>query len=344
MVSCRFCNRDEKRATVSLYEEAFPQDEKVFVDAFYKYEVPHNRVAGAFKDGILQSMMHLHPMRLRGGALEVETVYIVAVATYRACRKRGLYRQLLRWTMNKLYGESMPFVLLMPANERIYYPFGFRTQIEMGRRRVTKPQASELIFEEMQIIDAADLDRMNAYAAGRLHIARDADWSLRTLGTYPAMKGGIVRVHRGDVIVGYLRYTAEDALHVVDLLAEPADEEEILRAFAADRGVEAMTFDMARVVGDEPTNDILKYMFRIVDLAAFTNLLYADRMVDWTLRVDDALIAENNGTWRFYTENGKVRMQSVTDAPGLETVDIGDLLRRLAKICLPMESCFHEIV
>ena len=70
-------------------------------------------------------MLCLNPCRVRFGAAERDLSYIVAVATGKKYRRRGIMRRILTTALLDEYAEKKPFVFLKPANPDYYTPFQF---------------------------------------------------------------------------------------------------------------------------------------------------------------------------------------------------------------------------
>ena len=85
-----------------------------------------NRILAAMEKGNCLAMLHRNPytFRLRGKCVRAD--YLVAVATRRPFRHRGLMRSLLTRALRDMEQEQQPFAFLMPADEAIYLPFDFR--------------------------------------------------------------------------------------------------------------------------------------------------------------------------------------------------------------------------
>ncbi len=116
---------EQKCATKGLYEKAFPEDSRRFVDFYYEYKTRDNEILVLEKEGQIVSMLHLNPYRMIVNGYETAGCYIVAVATREDCRHRGHMRTLLERALQDLAVRKLPFVFLMPASERIYSPFDF---------------------------------------------------------------------------------------------------------------------------------------------------------------------------------------------------------------------------
>lgn len=125
----RYLKTEEKLETIPLDREAFPEDSDQFVEYYYREKVKDNRILAAeepFEGGNrIVSMLHRNPYELQVRDRIWRSDYIVAVATARDRRHRGLMRSLLVQMMEDMYQEGMEFCFLMPADRKIYEPFDF---------------------------------------------------------------------------------------------------------------------------------------------------------------------------------------------------------------------------
>ena len=90
-----YLSLEEKMYSRPLYEAAFPEDTRKFVDYYYQYKIRDNEILALERDGGLASMLHLNPYTMIVNGYEVRINYIVAVATYADYRHRGYMRLLL---------------------------------------------------------------------------------------------------------------------------------------------------------------------------------------------------------------------------------------------------------
>lgn len=125
----RYLRQEEKRDTLPLWREAFPEDSESFLEYYYREKARDNRILAAVDEEgrRIEAMVHLNPYRVRAGVQVWDTDYIVAVATAQDRRRRGLMRSLLSRALEDLYREERGFCFLMPANVMIYEPFDFVT-------------------------------------------------------------------------------------------------------------------------------------------------------------------------------------------------------------------------
>lgn len=122
----RYLSQEEKENSRVLYEEVFVEDEKAFVDAYYKTKAADNEILAVMDEESIVAMLHRNPYTFRFRDKSLRADYLVAVATRRSYRHQGLMRRLLTRALQDMEREKQPFAFLMPADEAIYLPFDFR--------------------------------------------------------------------------------------------------------------------------------------------------------------------------------------------------------------------------
>ena len=122
----RYLSQEEEENSRVLYEEVFVEDEKAFVDAYYKIKAADNEILAVMDEESIVAMLHRNPYTFRFRDKSLRADYLVAVATRRSYRHQGLMRRLLTRALQDMEREKQPFAFLMPADEAIYLPFDFR--------------------------------------------------------------------------------------------------------------------------------------------------------------------------------------------------------------------------
>lgn len=116
-------------STRPLWEAVFSEDSPAFTAYYFEEKATHNttfiyRQTGASSEEIV-SMVHLTPYEITINGKSFPTYYIVGVATRADLRHHGLMAALLEQAFSYARQKGAPFVFLMPANPKIYEPFGF---------------------------------------------------------------------------------------------------------------------------------------------------------------------------------------------------------------------------
>ncbi|MBQ7535118.1 MAG: GNAT family N-acetyltransferase [Stomatobaculum sp.] len=145
----RRLSQTEKLLTRPLYEEAFPEDGPELTDFYYDKKMAGNVVFAALdRTGHASGMLCLNPYRVMIRGKEFPLSYIVAVATERERRRKGIMRSVLTEALLFLRSRSaalreqqlpgVPFTFLKPADPAYYEPFGFAYISRRIRRALKK--------------------------------------------------------------------------------------------------------------------------------------------------------------------------------------------------------------
>lgn len=205
---------EEHGFTRHLYEEAFPEDSKAFVDFYYTEVAEENRIYVVEESGDIRAMLHLNPYKIHMNGETNPLEYIVAVATQKEYRKRGYMTALLRAVLQDMYQEGMPFTYLMPAEEAIYLPHDFRTVYEQkipwykGEFEGTVLNEDGSILSELQPEQCEELAQYaDGYLAAnyQLYTIHDRKYYERMRRAY-ACDGGKILVSKKDGQVTGCKY------------------------------------------------------------------------------------------------------------------------------------------
>ncbi|ROR26284.1 putative acetyltransferase [Mobilisporobacter senegalensis] len=163
---------EEKKSKVMSYEKVYTEkqqkdsydlwklcfgDTREYMDNYFAWRLKENQILSLYSDEAMTSMIHLNPYPLILSGKEIQTNYIVGVATRPEYRKQGLMRKLLTKALEDMYEEGHEFTWLMPASDKIYLPFDFRYIYEQQRRKITinKDNASVWSEEKESDVQAA---------------------------------------------------------------------------------------------------------------------------------------------------------------------------------------------
>lgn len=207
---CRKLQPSEHIRTRELWEEIFTEDTPKFLDYYYSIKIKNNEIYVIEDDGEIVTMLHLNPYEMRIGDKLCQTHYIVAVATKESYRKRGLMRQLLNYVLQVMTDRGEPFTFLMPADEAIYKPFGFKFIYEQKREKVSGKKCEDSTLEVFE----ASTEQCQAIAnfanellaAYNVVIWRDEEYYKMILKEQVSENGGILVAKRGGEIVGVFCY------------------------------------------------------------------------------------------------------------------------------------------
>lgn len=298
----RYLKTEEKRRTIPLYREAFPEDSEQFLEYYYREKGRDNRilvVEEPFEGGSrIVSMLHRNPYELQVKDQIWRNDYIVAVATARDRRHRGLMRSLLVQMMEDMYQEGMEFCFLMPADRKIYEPFDFTYIYDQPHWKLTEEAEKKMVFRK--------------WNRGEKEISETAEWMNRWLE-----KRYQVFARRTDSYVERQMMELESEngwLEVLDegnLSGESQKEEEkcglskrghdwpgIRCWWGRDKTEQRLLYSQERYVesAEEPSPAI---MARIIHLRNFLKVIGLKKEGTFSvcLTVEDRFCQENNGTF-----------------------------------------------
>ena len=212
----------EKLACRELWEEVFTEDSREFLDYYDKWKYEENECYGIYHGDKLVSMLQMNPYGMEiqpsksGQSKRVESRYIIAVATRKEYRHRGLMRKLLKKSLSDMQIQRIPFVFLMPAAEAIYRPFEFRYFYEMntgtletkngqraletGRKpEVRQAEASDIV----KLVDFAEKIQRELFDC---YIRRDCFYYERLLEELKSEDGALLVLTEGERIVAAVPY------------------------------------------------------------------------------------------------------------------------------------------
>ena len=215
----RRLEKEEHIDTRGLYEAVFFEDSSSFVDYYYTEKIKDNQIYTICEDGSIQAMLHLNPYILMVNQAEKPVNYIVAVATRREYRKRGFMAALLRTALCAMYEEGQPFTFLMPAAEKIYLPYDFRTVYEQKRKICGSEEAifKAAAKEGMEVIQAEAENALElAHTAEdylsakyQVYAKRSAPYYVRLLKEISSDGGKLYLFRKNRKIVDYCIYDTE---------------------------------------------------------------------------------------------------------------------------------------
>lgn len=334
----KILNEKEKEATRWLYEEAFFEDSKSFVDYYYNYAIKKNIVTGLYHESLL-SMIQLHPMVVDFSEQEVNIYYMIAVATKLSERKKGYYKHLLDFTLKNLYSDKIPFVFLKPAAVGIYYPFGFRI-IDNIRSQIFNKNKTKVDFCEAKSLTNDDFIRMNNFLKGYTHIVQSDVYNIPA--QLKAQRGGIYRASLEGEILGYIRYTNDDKPLIQDIISLQKHKRLLAGGFADYKNIPSIEVELSKAIGDIEGENHLIFMYRIVNLENFISILRVEKDIDITFKVLDNLIPENNICIRLTSNDGYLMLEKINYEA--DEIDIAELLEYLLDICITYDRHINEVI
>ena len=294
----RYIRQEECLETRSLWEEVFSEDSPVFTEYYYQVKAPANEgfvLEGS--DGI-RAMLFLTPEKMQVFEKQVDSAYIVGVATRQMYRHRGYMARLLKAGFEMLYQRRTPFVFLMPASAAIYEPFGFRFVYDRPLWDADTLKREKLQELGKEWIGAAS-DFSGRFLAENkgVYICRNEAYDQVMLQELQAQEGCLLGYfgEDGAKLQGLCLYTCEEG---------EADIQEVLAV------PEAESCFVQRTKETRPC-----IMARIVHLPAMLELLrtVSREKICFSLRVKDEQIPENSGLFVCTADKDGCRVHRAED-------------------------------
>ena len=336
--------RKEKQRARALYEEVFSEDSKTFVDYYFQVKAAENEiyvVEDTDADDILATL-HLNPYKMEFCGHRVDTSYIVAVATRRDCRHHGLMASLLYSSLCDLYDQGSPFTWLMPAAEAIYRPFGFRFIYRKNHMILSKKACNtgKKVSVCCREAKRQDLDELADFAKQRLpqlaqvYTVHDRAYFAQRMLELSSEGGSLVLFLAEGKICGYFLASAEKK-EAWEIVVGGQYEEDAKTAmllwFGLDEDAEVKVSAFPRAWEQSGEYSYAPaIMGRIVHLERFVRCLCLAREKEWHIKLQDDIIAENNGSFRITVgKTGCTLTRLEGNMQGLREMEIGSLLEEI---------------
>lgn len=354
-LTIRYVSGQEKKKTRPLYEACFSEDSREFVDYYYKIKTRDNKILILEEEGEIRSMLQLNPYCLNDGKLYS---YIVAVATDSHCRRLGYMARLLQRTLEDAYEQQQAFLYLMPADEAIYTPFGFRFIYEKENYILNKDlinmddlldcEISDVIRPLKSMLTGCDKDIRQQLSAYSVSVLRETNGNgrncedLKTL----AMFSEKLLAER------YRVYVRREAQYYENLLYElQAEQGGILLLWQGECLVgyvifsreeeqpsiqEVMLSSAAQTLCalflplEEKTPLIMARIANVQESARWFRTAKTGVATEAVIQITDDMIEQNNGSFLLTAADGQVEIKRLSDegSPDVQ-LDIGEFTQLL---------------
>lgn len=306
----RYLSEGEKAGSRKLWEEAFPEDSRGFVDFYYAKRAGENQILAAIEDGQIAAMLHRNPYLVAVKNQVWPIDYIAGVATALGQRRRGHMGRLLTRLFQDLYLEHMAFCFLVPANPALYERFGFTFICDLPKQTLNERASREL--QRLACVDRPGGCREAADLAGRLlrescevYVLRDEEYYRSLCREVRSDEGELFFLYsqaKKEELVGILAYYGEKGEELRELLCLPE--------FKETTG-EKEPWAMGRII------DLARFM-QVISLREDCHL----KELEVFLEVRDEYVHQNNGLfcWRLSREGSSLS----------RTTDKGEGLFRLS--------------
>lgn len=358
----RYADVKDTDALYKLWKECF-HDTDAFMAYYFDYYLRDNRVLVLEQENQLKSMIHLNPYTLSVCGKNIDSLYVVGVATDADFRHRGAMTQLLQRTFSDCHAQRIPLIYLMPADEAIYTPFQFAymysqyvekkmntlsLSIRNADAAIVKNITAHPVSAESERQQLADWSNSLLSRHYDVFTRRDAYYFERLQMENQADGGDLLVLYVKDKQIGYVSYACEEIMEIREIYCEPewrsAVGQWILRAFRDKEGEllplvqEPFTADGADDVCGIKRPII---MGRITDAAEWIKCMPVRNIsLNIAIRIIDRWIPENDGTWDWQISPESSSFER-TDRPWDICLDIDIFLQWLSGY-IPAEKLIRQ--
>ena len=318
--------KEEKNRTRRLWEHAFPEDSKKFVDYYYEEKCRDNCIWVLEENGEIRSMVQLNPYFFQRPPLaerkETRIYYIVGVSTQKEYRKKGYMDRVLRKVLVSMKEEGAPFTFLMPARKEIYLPYEFRYIYDREEYICHVMKDMSVNGEKYELADFNKAEELADFASDILqqryaiYASRNEAYYKRRMKELNAQDGGISIFRENGKIKSYYAF------------GKDGNKIEIQEVLNKDVPLSQMGLQKK---GKKPL-----IMARILNLDKMAPFIMSKNPLSLKIYIKDSVIKENNGffLWEVGTrgssfkrlERGVVQAAELSEEGNPDwTVSIGEL-------------------
>ena len=334
-------DQSEHIKTRSLWEEVFSEDTKAFLDYYYYIKAKDNEIYVIETEDGISSMLHVNPYEVKIEKRTFPSSYIVAVSTKKEYRSRGFMRELLCRSMEDMYDQKMPFTFLMPASEKIYWPYDFRFIYEQNVSDLSEDQLKELslicpLTKECEYSDAGlwDAEELSVffetYAKDRWQVRaiHDISYYQTMILEQQSEKGGIRLIRENGVLKGFYAYACEDGVEVREPVYLEEYEGNFIKSLLELKNKKIKVLSAKDSFAHSKRNII---MARIIHLKTFLEALQVDKeeQLNCSFAVIDPILQKNSCVWKLTSNVGgtDIKVTETEDSQGV--IGIADLTEYL---------------
>lgn len=307
-----FCVKEDKDLVRLIWEECF-EDDKSFVEYYFKNRYFEDRVVAMKDNGIILSKLHLNSYKVVFNNNEYDISYIVGVATPKKYRKNGYMKKTISWSLNELYKKGEVFSLLMPIDSRLYEPFGFafiQNNIDIELDINTMVDINNYSIEDPIVINDKNIDLLvefykNNNSKFDLYKIKDIKECLILLKEVQSEDGNILVFKNKEIVILFnnhdnilvrelLYNSTNDLLSILSYIKNNYNNKKIIK-------INTYEDDSIKYIIPHNKNNSIKLnkfmMARIINCKRFLENALDSLEKEIIIKVSDNVIKENNNTY-----------------------------------------------
>lgn len=236
----------------NLWAECF-QDSELYMDYYFTEKWKTNIVLWEKIGHKAVSMVHLNPYCLNYCGKLIKSYYIVGVATDKNYRKMGKMRSLLEQSFSLMKKQTILFTFLMPADRKIYEPFGFQfiyTQRRYKLHNIKKEILDNgIVSKVIEELSEKEWEQCLSFCEKKLeenfdiYVIRDKEYYKNLQKECKASNGEVRLFFKDKKLLGILSYGRNgEVLEVTESLIHSDWTKEILEKLLSIEKVQTVLF------------------------------------------------------------------------------------------------------
>ena len=320
-------------------------DSEEFMDIYFAKRYSDERNIAIAEEGHIVSALQLIPYPMQFGKSTISTSYISGVCTHPDYRNKGVGKQLMQLSLEKMFADDIALGTLIPAEGWLagyYRKMGFEfvfdySTIPVKSEKNIQTEAIHIYtyehhFEEVyRYFDKKQRKRTFAL----LHTADDLNAVLDDL----QLSGGqlFIASKEGKICGLAFCVSKEENTEIIEFFADDTETEENLLLYIGKNYAPAPVLRLCPVSNNGNSPHIHLGMARIIHAEAFLKA-YAETFPAYSgnFYISDKQLPANNG--HYHLENGKCIVSSETILSPSNVTDIHQLTEILLKPLFPYMS------
>ncbi|MEG0250211.1 MAG: GNAT family N-acetyltransferase [Peptostreptococcus sp.] len=334
-MNIRLCNKNETSQVKDIWKYCF-NDSDEYVEFYFKYKFNPQNTIVLEDEGNIISSLHLNQHKIHLNFKEYETSYVVGVSTLPEARGIGKMNDLMNKSLRHMYDLDQSVSILMPIDFRLYTKYGYENCYDMLVQKLSiynlRKYKTNGIFKRAD--NAGDLEDIYSCAVSRYngYAIRDTKYFEEFIEEMRAEKGYIYINYRDGVPVGYIVYSIDsDDFNVRECYYKDIISYKSLLKFIFNHNTQCKNVTM-----NSPMDDPLRFMldnpressfeispFMMARIINFSKLIdeldvtmpypELENGEEILIGIKDDQIEENNGIFKMYTEDRRLKTEKVGD-------------------------------
>ncbi len=316
-----FAKNEDQKSIRLMWDQCFQEDSVAWRDWYFKYIYKSDNTIIMENDNKLLSMIHINPYPMHMNGKTIQSAALSGVATNEDDRKKGYAGALIRIGLNQMKDRGIAFSFLYPFNYDFYKKFGYEVCYEEKAYRVTCQDEPKYQLRETKDVAVCTQIYSNFCKDLNGYILRNEAYMQIKFDEHYADNNKVYLIMSKDIPIGYCMFKKnDDEIKLEELICNEPHQvaKSISSLFKLPAEYETTIKSVEKNLKVKP-----HCMGRIIDvISVFDGIPSKNNSV--IIEVFDDIIQENNKTFIFNGESGKLQVTLSESVPDYK-VDIKEL-------------------